>query len=838
MTFVSLFIASSYDAAHERAVIGDAVRRLNDKYEPQGFRVKLHCWEDYEPEYRGLRKQSEYNEDLVKTSDIFIALFRENCGRFTQEEIGVWTNELHKPPVVFDIDDSTADKTAVHDYLTANSFSPVTVSCDEDIYSEVETLVAHFIADSAVSTSGVLEIDAKEIYATIPDDRTSERAPFGNLVRCVDDFAERTFHSRCRLYMCDANRIASSIDYYIGILKDRVSPAEEAEVLTAIESSKTTKKPFVQLYYNHDNNVCANHPQINTAINSCGIFNEAFDSFHRIKFNLVRWLHQQNILAVELNAGIDIQDGWFIFFKMPVVPLSVLGINGGTVAHQLAELLKMFSLAVLGVNAQVTSSTGEVDLKALDAQMNRVSIFSDAIQDVENEILNRREQWLKQVSDNINSLLSGQITDANIGRLTDLIERKELLQIALSVDPKELLRTQMLMVQVSDTYPQQFKTTGRDADAQYLKVAQTADSYGIKDPTVEMMRMNYANYLYRHNLNSEALAYYETAMSNFGEFDDRSELMRHYIVHLYVTYINFVSALGENHRAIDAINILTNKETTWEKEGLSLAEAIANQCQILACQLRIRPIEGNVVELLNRAMDTYQKALAIPVENYDSSILTDVFCHLPNCIASTVMDAIQEGVELSMETAQHNVITCLNNVISCARRYADEQTCLTYLGNAYHNLGFFYSNTVGDQLTARNYCKEALSVREKIVSEMHQPNDLYDVAQTLLLLGATYVNDRHSPFMPAELDEALGYADRCVRLYTDLNQEHYLEQETRVHQAIQLKGSILYIGGRKEEGIALLKQAWDWNLANPGNNYESVFRGVAGEILKREGMIR
>lgn len=257
----------------------------------------------------------------------------------------------------------------------------------------------------------------------------------------------------------------------------------------------------------------------------------------------------------------------------------------------------------------------------------------------------------------------------------------------------------------------------------------------------------------------------------------------------------------------------------------------------MACQLRIRPIEGDVVDLLNRAMDIYQKALAIPDEYYDPSILTDVFCHLPNCIASTLMDALQEGVQLSMESVKQNVTACLANVISSAKRHADEQTCLTYLGNAYHNLGFFHSNIIGDQLTARKYCKEALRVREKIASETHQPNDLYDVAQTLLLLGATYVNDRHSPFMPAELDEALGYADRCQRLYTDLNQEHYLEQEVRVHQAIQLKGSILYVGGRKEEGLALLKQAWEWNLANPGNNYESVFRGVAGEIVAREGVI-
>ena len=48
--------------------------------------------------------------------------------------------------MVFDIDDASVDKTIVHNYLTANSLTPVTVSGDDDIYSQVEKLVAHFMA--------------------------------------------------------------------------------------------------------------------------------------------------------------------------------------------------------------------------------------------------------------------------------------------------------------------------------------------------------------------------------------------------------------------------------------------------------------------------------------------------------------------------------------------------------------------------------------------------------------------------------------------------------------------------------------------------------------------
>ena len=835
MSYIRIFIASSFDTAHERAVVGDAVRMLNDRYEGQGWRIKLHCWEDYEPEYRGIRKQSEYNEDLIKTSDIFIALFRENCGDFTQEEINVWKDILQRVPVVFDIYDAVVDKSKVQNYLNAQGLTPITVASDDEIYMQVETIVSHFIATHPATATGTPVIIAKEIYATIPDDRYSERAPFGNLVRSVDDFAERTFHCRCRLTKGDVTRISGS-DYYAAILKDCVNALEETEILTAIYSRKTTQRPDVELYYNHGDNICLNHPRIKTAINSCGIFNEPFDTFHRIKFNLVRWLHQQSILAVELNAGVDIQDGWFIFFKMPVIPLSVLGINGGTVVQQRSELFRLFSFAVLGVNTQVTSSSGEVDLDALDSQMSRTNTVSEALQNVEQEIRNRREEWLQKVSDNIDALLSGRIDASNIGRLAALIDRKEQLQLSLSVEPRELLRTQMLMVQVSDTYPMPFSTLGRDADAQYLKVAQTADRYGVKDPTVEMMRMNYANYLHRQNRNTEALTFYETAMAHINEFDDRSELMRRYIMHLYVTYINFVSSLGENQRAFDAINKLTQKETAWEKQGLTEVETIANHCQILACRLRIRPLEGKVFDLLNQAMHTYKSACAIPHEEFDLSIRMDVFCDLPNCIAATTIDA-RTYYGMPDDKLKSNVDYFLGNVVDYAEKHRDEPNSMFYLSEALHNWAFFYSNQEGEQAKARKICEKALAVRRHLYAVTKQPATLYEVAQTLLLLGAPYVNDLQETMNEADFQAAMRYAEECLSLYESLNQEHYLEQDTRVYEAIQLKGSILYYGGRKEEGLTLLKKAWDWNLSHPDNNYVARFRGVSGEILKKEGII-
>lgn len=835
MSQLSIFIASSYDTAHERAVVGDAVRILNDRFEPQGWRIRLHCWEDYMPEYRGIRKQTEYNEDLIITSDIFIALFRGNCGAYTQEEVQLWTDGLHRMPVVFDISDPTIDKTAVNTYINSKGLTPVMVSDDAGIYAQVTAIVESVIANQPTPASIAGTIEAKELYATIPDDRESERAPFGNLVRSVDDLAQRAFHSRCRLTSNNQAKIPVS-DYYAAILKDTVNASEEQELLTAIQSCATTKKPEVQLYYNYGDSICRDHPQLQSAITTSGLFNEPYDSLCRVRFNLVRWLYQQTLLGVKLEAGIDIKEGWFVFCNLPVIPLEQLGISGGTVTQQLIQLLTAFSFAVLGVNTQVTTPQGEIDLQTLEEQMMRADSVSEVLKEVEVEIKQRREEWLHRVTERIDTLLSVEVSNESIVELTNLIDKKEQLQTSLAVPSRELLRTQMLMVQVSDTYPHQFATTGRDADAQYLKVTQTADCYGIKDPTVEMMRMNYANYLHRQNRNAESLAYYETAINNIEELDDQSELLRYYIIHLYVTYINHLSFLGENGPAIAAIQRLSQKEATWERNGIQEVEKIANHSRILACQLRIRPLSGDVASLLNRSMDTYLQACSVPQDSFDQFIRTEVFFDLPICIAAAAIDA-QPYLRMEAEQLRHNVDFFLGQVVDYADEHKDEENAMFYLSEALHNWAFFYSNEKGQQLKAREICKHALAVRRQLYADTHHPKVLYEIAQSLLMLGATYVNDIEGELSPSDFHTALGYADECLSIYKSLNQEHFPEQDLRVHQAIQLKGSILYYGGRKADGLVLLRQAWDWNLAHPGNSYEVVFRGVAGEILKSERII-
>ena len=96
MKTIKIFLASSEELENDRMAFGNLVRRLDRIYEKRGIRVELFEWEDYDASFNGVRKQDEYN-DQIKASDLFLALFHTQAGRFTIEEFDVATEEFrHK----------------------------------------------------------------------------------------------------------------------------------------------------------------------------------------------------------------------------------------------------------------------------------------------------------------------------------------------------------------------------------------------------------------------------------------------------------------------------------------------------------------------------------------------------------------------------------------------------------------------------------------------------------------------------------------------------------------------------------------------------------------------
>ncbi len=83
-----LFLASSMELAEERDEFELFLRRENDRLHNQGLYIKVTRWEHFLDAMSETRLQDEYNS-AVKSSDIFVSLFKSKAGKYTEEEFDV-----------------------------------------------------------------------------------------------------------------------------------------------------------------------------------------------------------------------------------------------------------------------------------------------------------------------------------------------------------------------------------------------------------------------------------------------------------------------------------------------------------------------------------------------------------------------------------------------------------------------------------------------------------------------------------------------------------------------------------------------------------------------------
>ena len=105
-------MASSQELELIRVNIGDLFNDINSLLVNSNIRLRLLKWEVFDPSYKEERKQDEYAQ-YIKKSDIFIALFKIVCGKFTLEEIEVAfveNNFKRKPDDLYIFIQDTKDK--------------------------------------------------------------------------------------------------------------------------------------------------------------------------------------------------------------------------------------------------------------------------------------------------------------------------------------------------------------------------------------------------------------------------------------------------------------------------------------------------------------------------------------------------------------------------------------------------------------------------------------------------------------------------------------------------------------------------------------------------------
>ena len=85
MKTIKLFLGSSDELVHERRVFSRIAFELGSQLRERGMWIDLVKWEYLDSSMGPLRKQEEYNRELV-TCDIVFVLFWRRLGEYTEEE--------------------------------------------------------------------------------------------------------------------------------------------------------------------------------------------------------------------------------------------------------------------------------------------------------------------------------------------------------------------------------------------------------------------------------------------------------------------------------------------------------------------------------------------------------------------------------------------------------------------------------------------------------------------------------------------------------------------------------------------------------------------------------
>ena len=836
MLDVNIFIASSFEVAEWREAIGHAIGMLSEEWEARGYRIRMKCWEDYHPEFDGERKQDQYNRDLVLKSQIFVALFAERCGGYTQEEVRL--GKRHCADDLYVLRKAGVVSDAVDQFLNDEGLTAEECSTELEVTDKIRSYIEAYVGKHA-SDGEIRDQEQKIIYGTIPDDCREYRSQIGNMVRSLDDMMCENANLRCRLRMDDPVLVCRS-NYYAAILKDVLSNQDEQELADAISRVGTPDRPeVVQLYADYDNKAIADNPALNALIQSKGLFPEAFKgNMFRVRYNLFRWLLRSLIIKVDEQAGLDVRDGMLTFFNMPIISVTSLKIKASSKEELVTQVIRKISFSVLCDEATTGKKPDEaIDLEQLDKEIETNTQMLGAASDIVAQAISTLDGQRQQISARITYLnASEKVRSQHVEELSLLTIRLAKIQQQLLAhsqgNPYDLLRTQMLTVQMHDTYTAQFLTLDYDINVHYKQMADTADEYHIFDPTIEMMRFNYANHLARTNQNSEALRIYDQVASNLSRIDDSSKLIRAYVMHLSVTYINHLSELNLTDMARAAITQLEGKIRRWNESGRSDVDMLIDEIRLTACKLRVPNINNEDRTGMTRyATNLFHHLKDVDMGEISVGLWDEIYCDFPIVITSNLTDIAEQrhdtryfegGIKL-----QEEVINTIKTT-----GFLDEYLGLTYLGKAYHNIGYICAHC--DFAKALQHTKEALACRRRVYEMKHLESDLRLVAETLLLIGSLYADRQRltiRKLFPKESErEALKYADECLAIYSSLDTEHYLNQVTDVYKAKLLRGSILVWSQFDEhvkEGIALLLDCLQWDAQYPENSYHQTIIDTA-----------
>ena len=881
MFTIKIFLASSCELANERMIIGDAIRKADDEWRPKGVRLQLMVWEDYRPEFLGERTQTEYDKYLVEESQIVVGLFKNRCGKYTQEELMLAKSKNSRNLHVFSLS-GNATPDLVHDFLTRESIGYK--KCDEisEVCSEVKLIIEDYITNNV--DKGNLNVNsalaAERVYATVGVDIKERYAELGNTVRSVNDALEDDNISRCVLMEPYRKENIAQADYYVALTHECCDGNEEEEVVTAINLAAAAKgKLPVAIYVEKGKDFLKNCPKIGEAVDAFGVFPIDYRNMNDVKTNMFLYFYRkrkgEGVVFDEIS-GFAYSDGAVTF-----------------AGHRIADVKELFKDDELyeqckqldGVQKQIDSLVHRNDAEnrnrkvilnkkksALLNYVNEVLTLKFALlqsgyirtgidvsrpldmESVRNIIETQRKAWavLQEKKENLLDdwtdtlrMLVARLNFLVAGKALEIKEVRgsaktiyDLLQCIIDKDAKV---ANECMLDIMQLLQATYSRYGGDysEDDFFLMVVNWADRHHITTSYfIELCRFNYANALTR-NEDSAALQWYEKLLANLKRMDDNSISSHRFITKAYASIVHTLIELEDDGRVLEIVTQMGSEINRWHDVS---KEHLWQNSEYYAALLKVLPMywDDDMQEIILSASEAFMECkerLTLSPKDY---YYVSCFCLLPNIIAAFIIDRIEKMDELNKKTFVPRASEMLDDFLDYAKRMEDYDPIegMQSASEGYHNRGFLYYKLRRQDDAIAEY-RKALELRRSIYEYSNEKIWKRAVGDTLVNIGAAQLEwckengslKGHNP---------MDTAKEALEIYESLYNKDYPHSEVDIYKAKQLLATSYYYVGtpeQKNRGLEMMMEIFDWVKVHPKNSYKRSFSENTQKILNAEKKI-
>lgn len=854
MVQIKIFLGSSFKLMRIRRQIGDTIRLLNDKCLAKGVRIKLLIWEDFTIGYSGKHKQQEYIDEMVLKSDLCFFMFSDRVGKFTQMELEAKLKQ---------------DKDCVYCYRLPvpkkgeNKYNP-TVENDlntigaafEDIpdavsmCKKVEAVVEEYIKNKGVQDQDKLDMKNKYFYTTIPDDLQRIQNSIGTTFRELNDECMDSLGVHCILYPRKQKPLMDATDHYIPILKEKASDDDLEELKYGIRLSSDKDSRMERMTVFDLGNIFKDNAEVKSLLDTPGLFTDKVSDLDGLNWKLYKWVsHSEQRMATETSVGVD--NGNITINNKPIVPFAAIDCfdAASIISEKKTQIDKERDSAISNkedekaVKLVTESNTLQEDLVRLIVSEQNEWIKESYAESAEERNLLNRIEAIEKETDVIND------PQVQIGKLEEgesilrtLVERE-------CIPPHRLLRLQFKMVSLYDTYLLINGMPPKEENVLFARITQDADRFGMKEPFVEMCRMNFANMYVRNEQYNEARELYWEAIKRLKSMLDDSVTIARCLSSVFMHRITMEVQSGNHQSYLETLDEFKNHVGSLD---LSNESFIVDQCQLAAAELIGIDIEdSSSLDFVQSAEILYNEAVEKGVLSIYSIEYMDVFIYLPNMIARYYIDHESQFASESRPIIGERIESLLESAMGNCQmlKKVDYHSGLFYEGELLHQKAFFYSGNPQKWAVALDLYTSCLDVRRRTFKLTGNLGEEPQIAQTLVNYGGLelmilehkdlFHPNRNFVLNPLEkAQEALAIYGRHIK---PNDENSYCEY----YQALQLRGTVFYFMSKeKPEAIVLYNQAihdlfecWTWNKNHPNNQYRRTFFDYSGKILLEEKQI-